>query len=81
MKNKIFVIDKHSMGWEKPDLNLIPFPIDRPSTSTDQSENIAKIIPLLEKLEQHEGTDLDQEYILEICGKFIGDKGGIYFAQ
>lgn len=71
--------EKHSICWENPEPSMIPEISDRPLTTITESENIARITPMLEKLELHEGGDLDQDYILEIWGKYMGDKGNLSF--
>lgn len=75
VSSKIINDDKNSVGWEKPDARLIPTLQERPFTAANETEHIAKITPLLKLLEYHDGNDLDQDYTLNIWGKFTGDKG------
>ena len=43
----------------------------RPSTTMDDGE---KIRPLLQNLTEHDGSDLNENYILNIWGKYLSDK-------
>ncbi|CAI2366294.1 unnamed protein product [Moneuplotes crassus] len=72
--SKITYSEMHSIGWERPESALVPDVIERPSTTINESENIARITPMLEMLELHNDQDLDQDYVLEIWGKYFGDK-------
>ena len=43
----------------------------RPSTTMDDSD---KIKPLLSNLTEHDGSELNENYILNIWGKYLSDK-------
>ena len=55
-----------------------PAPESRPATTKNDSEFIEKI---LSKLDQHDGEKLDENYVLDIWGKHLGDKGKFILIQ
>jgi hypothetical protein len=49
--------------------------------SIDIKKNAEIITPLLQKLNQHTGDKLDENYVLDIWGKYKGDKGSSSFIK